>query len=592
MSLKESLKRQAEAIDLKLNSYRVIRPVKCERSAAAVEARFGLMSEVKGFEKKDLDESLGEVAAHWRANGSLEGLHRRLARRLPWLIFYPSLEGGILALRGIEPELEKFLSRISRSGQAATIFHLFVRHFPRDRENIFEMLISSAKRFLDRKSLSKKISTWKECNDSYYLFHKNGPERLGRELFFEQIELPPASDHRSILFKGELYSSKFLREATLHYLKHIRNALTEDCSESSLIDRFREFMEPERGQIRFTTLLPRCAETFLLPFSDRNCPEELRTKIQSYLIEKLGHPNMASNRWVSVEPKALAVIKRWIVGQTLEDFFRIIDESALDVHWRYRKAFWQYYHDLGIISDAWVVLGREAEAKVKVSSRMDDFFYGTFARDSGAQKNHSALILQVQGIIFAEWSHSGACRAWFPGRERIPQIGAEICRNLKSNTCDESFYHHGSMNGTWQNRIGDWIHLHTGIPKDPNLNSRSWMTTRTLMDNQRSNSHEAASRGSVHQEQIEKIFRTDLMVANSTLDSILIRNIIETLSQVAGLDGIELKDILTKNFGYVNLDLSKLLKILNDNSHIFVSQTDSRIGTQKWYVRKKYKSPM
>jgi hypothetical protein len=42
---------------------------------------------------------------------------------------------------------------------------------------------------------------------------------------------------------------------------------------------------------------------------------------------------------------------------SLDLFFKLIDEHALDAQWRYRHAFWLAYLEQGVIADAWLALG-------------------------------------------------------------------------------------------------------------------------------------------------------------------------------------------------------------------------------------------
>ena len=47
-------------------------------------------------------------------------------------------------------------------------------------------------------------------------------------------------------------------------------------------------------------------------------------------------------------------MRRWLARASLDVFFKLIEEHALEAHWRYRQAFWLAYLQKGIISDAWL----------------------------------------------------------------------------------------------------------------------------------------------------------------------------------------------------------------------------------------------
>jgi hypothetical protein len=48
----------------------------------------------------------------------------------------------------------------------------------------------------------------------------------------------------------------------------------------------------------------------------------------------------------------------------LEDFFRVLDETAQDSHWKYRKAFWSAYLRRDVIVDAWATSARSTSRPI------------------------------------------------------------------------------------------------------------------------------------------------------------------------------------------------------------------------------------
>jgi hypothetical protein len=142
----------------------------------------------------------------------------------------------------------------------------------------------------------------------------------------------------------------------------------------------------------------------------------------------------------------------------LEDFFRLLDETALDRHWRYRKLFWMAYFQRELITDAWVVLGPHASRMAELSFDQGDLATGKLKAGGGIQGNHSVLLLRLPGMTVAEWSHNGTCRIWLDGNPQAPKMyQMSYSRAELVHGEDFSQRHHGTEHGSWQRSIADWV---------------------------------------------------------------------------------------------------------------------------------------
>ena len=153
-----------------------------------------------------------------------------------------------------------------------------------------------------------------------------------------------------------------------------------------------------------------------------NPSKEIKKTTLNFLVRNFGDLRTQSVReryWGDINVDTKALIKRWQAGQTLEYFFKLISESALDTHWDYREKFWSSYYEDNLIEDAYVILGKEALADinlVKPEDRPSNF--GKFAPGTGASPSHSVLILQISNLTIVEWSHSGAMRIYLSDNEK------------------------------------------------------------------------------------------------------------------------------------------------------------------------------
>ena len=126
---------------------------------------------------------------------------------------------------------------------------------------------------------------------------------------------------------------------------------------------------------------------------------------------------MDRSRWQGVSEEAVRVVLSWLVAETLEDFFRLVEHTAKSDqtakrHWRYRKAFWSAYLHAGVISDAWMVLASNVDADAQAVFDIDREAYGRFRRGTGEDRRHAALMLRIGHLLITDWSHTGKYRVW------------------------------------------------------------------------------------------------------------------------------------------------------------------------------------
>ena len=203
----------------------------------------------------------------------------------------------------------------------------------------------------------------------------------------------------------------------------------------------------------------------------------MEEQIKSFLVENYGDPRLggqgwgsggAAHGWVGVSDRARAVIRRWLVKTSIDQFLHIVDEMALEHHWVYRKAFWTAYLKEDYITDAWVVFGPKGAAKAQQSYRLtgDESWrsIGHFERGDGSfEKNHAVLILRIGDIVVVDWSHNGKCWIW---KHSNPDAPAFYKRRYVANAlrrADFGQVHHYSDQYLWQGKVEQYIRQQTGI---------------------------------------------------------------------------------------------------------------------------------
>lgn len=223
------------------------------------------------------------------------------------------------------------------------------------------------------------------------------------------------------------------------------------------------------------------AYALLKPWMDRSAPAEHKDMIRVFLINEFGDPRTNSNQWLS-RANALSkkhqitdaadvfrLLNRWLTERSVELFFEIIaDTTERKDHWRARRAFWNAYLATDAISDAWCILGTQAERHVKRISGISPDDFGK-VEGSNIDPGHSALLMRIGDLVIADWSHVGAVRFW-----KDPNTPTLYSRKYYGKNLDKgSGYSYAKMNhvpvksmshiGKWYRKFSDFIKQETGI---------------------------------------------------------------------------------------------------------------------------------
>lgn len=207
------------------------------------------------------------------------------------------------------------------------------------------------------------------------------------------------------------------------------------------------------------------ARALTLPFETAPAPIQERALTQ--LLSVLADPRTHPQDWANVSD-ARNIAIRWLTSESLDAFFNLIGAAAKEEHWKYRQKFWLAYHEKGVIDQAWVVLGPEAEdhAPTNLKSR------GGFGRVTDPpERSHSYIMMTIGDVTIVEASHNGACHLWASGDrgETVPSLFhstyqmREIRRRRREQDNRRVFFHHASDAYVWQRNISEQIGRLTGV---------------------------------------------------------------------------------------------------------------------------------
>jgi hypothetical protein len=408
-------------------------------------------------------QELGAIARRLEqaAHNSWQVSHRDW-RKAPWCLWLP--ERPLAEAPGfLERYLDELRSR-RRRGDYKALIGAYLRDFDIRRSGI--MLIS--------RDLSARVGSWSwpwaERQNAFALFDpERGPERIALAC----LEWPGGiqTSLEAAGLTGELAAGGFARAAYDQALRHLSRRLRDPARAHAAFVRVVAWSRGEDGDFRFPELRPRLAEALLLPWQQDDPEASLKEEIVRFLLETYKDPRLDKRHWQGVSNEAQEVIRRWLAGAALEQFFKVVDRIAKPEHWHYRGTFWKAYYEHGYVSDAWVIFGRTgAEHAIRAFGK--ELSFGRFERGSGFQREHAALLLVVGPLTVAVWSHDGANRIWFERNRLRPQLyRSYYSRAELMEGFDERIVNAGAASGTWQARMRDLIHHHTGV----RLSSREYM---------------------------------------------------------------------------------------------------------------------
>ncbi|MDT0619959.1 EH signature domain-containing protein [Salinisphaera sp. P385] len=422
----------------------------------------------------DLLETYRILKREKDSGGDCSNIPSAHLRRSPWVLFDSPADDDSPELAADETFLTRYLATLSTHGSNTAVLcfaHVFLRTYPSEKP-YFRNALSVLSEELQRRD-SLRIARFRNRCNEYGLLDLNGASEFGR-----QMRHADSYDglSRKAGLTGALAYQGFIVPATAELLNQfadmLRHSSDEPDHEIQQLAALFSFLtgESKEQELRFPSLRINIANCLLSPFSGHDPAPKLRDLIRDSLIELLGDPRLGPGRWHGVEPSAKQVLLRWLVSATLKDFFQIVSQASRRDHdadrmWPYREAFWCAYLDKGVISDAWVVLGRDVRNDAhRILDQYHHSSYGILEPGYLVKPSHAVLILRIGELIITEWSHTGKYRIWSDDNPSAPKFYQQryARRNLVREPDNEGA-HNSAENGTWQRRVATEIENQTNI---------------------------------------------------------------------------------------------------------------------------------
>jgi hypothetical protein len=275
---------------------------------------------------------------------------------------------------------------------------------------------------------------------------------------------------------GPLLDGNFVRAAHDEGLKIIaRTPLSTAAEHIETVERWS--LQPDK-RLMFENSKVEFARAVVRPFGDRVPTPADRDLVLNFIISQFGDPRVHRGKWIGMDDVA-DILRGWLTEQSLRQFLDVVDQIAHHDTWKYRRAFWQAYHDHkpALLRNAWVVFGEDGAAQARRAFGKDVPF-GRFKPGGRKQilQGHAVLLLDFGQCIVADWSHNGRCNVWPIADPTRPKnlnaasyISDDVMRALPEDDTEASlnrndiFSHHGSENYVWQNRVANRLHELIGV---------------------------------------------------------------------------------------------------------------------------------
>jgi len=403
----------------------------------------------------DLEKVAREITQTWAQTDSLEQIGPPKLRVANWTVLSPDFmlrDNSHFAAAYTEA-----IARADRPRLVASLYTNFLLHY--------DPAISSFEawrrglQYSVQKAVSKSILSPTVRNEKKYRLLTERPWRHLSGL----VDSPNALKtflHDTGLGSGFLTQSRFLQRYTKAHCHEISTKPRLDADDFAFACRI--ITGPEG--IRFEDSRPFYANTLLPPVGHRGS-KSLDSLARKFFKEHYGDPRLERHRWVGVDEESQAVMRRLLVAESLDLFFRLIARHAESKHWAYREAFWKHYFGQEVIDDAWVALAPAAAAEV---SGQD---IGAFGKVQGGDQGQSGLIMRIGDLIVAERSHNGACCVWLAGDPASPEMhrSSYSGQSLRISNWEvqegvrDRVSHQGSERGGWQVKLSSILHKRAGI---------------------------------------------------------------------------------------------------------------------------------
>lgn len=434
-----------------------------ERSAVAplAEKLSDRRSVEKEVERVDLGAAAKEITRILQSGGELSKRQLRLA---PWCLW-----GTVPALADDAELVDELLSQIDAAHSArlfrtlATAYATFFSMDLPSRGGVAAALSTMASRYQ---------GPWAELQAAFGIFDRESPTRKLAERVIKR-QVSPGSCLREQGLGYDVAGSGLARAV-------LDNALVE-LGERDIGDPLGHLAFVQRialgetGQPLFDGLGGSILSALLAPLEGRSVSDEAQDRYLDTILPIFGDPRLHPGRWANLPHKGMLI--GWLSRQSLRQFLDIVDQTAVESMFRYRRAFWENVYGLlrskGRHVEAWVAFGPRGARLARNHFGQNVKFANLYTNGKQVEDGHAVLIFKVEDCVIADWSHNGRCNIWADAESRgAPKLyrakyGSDEVRIASSADLDTgelfAVAHTSSQSYNWQGKVAERLRKRLGI---------------------------------------------------------------------------------------------------------------------------------
>ncbi|HBJ84205.1 MAG TPA: hypothetical protein DDZ88_10135 [Verrucomicrobiales bacterium] len=323
---------------------------------------------------------------------------------------------------------------------------------------------------------SAKLDVWRQRNRELELFTPAAfANLLQRKLWFSTSLPLDETLAQSGLERPSAWASDLSR---LAFTGYVSSAVHSSSGyEAWHLQRIREWvpMLMPDAKIWSSDMAGLVINGLLEPWTAFNPPDvEFQKNIKSTLEGWFGPvSDNWKGHWSLASKISRDVLERWKVLDVMEEFFQRVDDYAklfesrgggetMRENWQYRRPFWLAYYKRGVVTRARALVGRRMIKEFGDAS-LKKAFGKAMARFEYTTVHHCGLLLEINGLLVVDLSHSGKCFFFLPSSNRRPSTAALGYGRDDLALADEEYSHHGSEGYAWQAKFAEFIARHTNV---------------------------------------------------------------------------------------------------------------------------------
>jgi len=418
-----------------------------EKKAAKITEKYGTFDPV---EPKDIEEIFLRVSK--KLNDNDEDINIKDLKLVASYVFKSGTDEIFIN------KYIKYIERVNIKRIWSALIAYFIMQFDEDKEitkRIGKLLLKYKNNF---------TNNWKKSIQFInFLDVKNSTNNISKEIILQKND---SYVLQKLNFRGAFLASPLIRESLFKCALKISDEFHKQNFDNFYI--FLKILAPENKlKETFGSAAMLC---YLAPLEKIDLSSAKRNELQNLFIESFGDPRINQSKWPEIpekyggaklRQKCILIVKKWLIFQTIEIFFKIIEEHA-DHQFRPRQELWERYFEGDYIVDAEVILGNRPASTAREFKKNDEEAKALrWANLRGASSDQSVLLMKLSnGLIIAEWSHSGSFRAWTESNINKPKFlrSTYEASSLRSNS-DWKKVHQGN----WVQDVERYIRKETGI---------------------------------------------------------------------------------------------------------------------------------